>query len=73
MHQQINQGKTKYMPVTKKICTDGPTYLESSSCKFETVIVLDTWDQRSTTKISVLTSKNVSCQQTDVSMGLENI
>jgi sorting nexin-29 len=37
MHQQINQGKTKYMPVTKKICTDGPTYLEISSYKFETV------------------------------------
>jgi hypothetical protein len=25
------------MPVTKKICTDGPTYLETGPCKFETV------------------------------------
>jgi hypothetical protein len=37
MHLQINQGKTKYMPVTKKICTDGPTYLEIGPYKFETV------------------------------------
>jgi hypothetical protein len=36
MHLQINQGKTKYMPVTKKIYTDDPTYLEISSYKFET-------------------------------------
>jgi hypothetical protein len=26
MNLQINEGNTKYMPVTKKICTDGPTY-----------------------------------------------
>jgi hypothetical protein len=37
MHLQINKGKTKYMPVTKKICTDGPTYLEIGPYKFETV------------------------------------
>jgi hypothetical protein len=37
LHLQINQGKTKYMPVTKKICTDGPTYLEIGLYKFETV------------------------------------
>jgi sorting nexin-29 len=37
MHLQINQGKTKYMPVTKKIYTDGPTYLEIGPYKFETV------------------------------------
>jgi hypothetical protein len=37
MHLQINQGNTKYMPVTKKVCTDGPTYLEIGSYKFEIV------------------------------------
>jgi hypothetical protein len=37
MHLQINQGKTKYMPLTKKICTDGLTYLETGSYKFEIV------------------------------------
>jgi hypothetical protein len=37
MHLQINQGKTKYMPVTKKIHIDGPPYLETGSYKFETV------------------------------------
>jgi hypothetical protein len=37
MHLQINQGKTKYMTVTKKICMDGPSYLEIGSYKFETV------------------------------------
>jgi hypothetical protein len=36
MHLQINQGKTKYMPVTKQICTDGPTYLKIGPYKFET-------------------------------------
>jgi hypothetical protein len=36
MHQHINEGK-KYIPVTKKICTDGPTYLEIGPYKFETV------------------------------------
>jgi sorting nexin-29 len=74
MHLQINQGKTKYMPVTKQICSDGPTYLEITPYNLELFIVLHTWDQRSTTKmISVSTSKNISYQQTDVSMGLENI
>jgi hypothetical protein len=37
MHLQINEGKTKYKPATKKICTDGPTYLEIGPYKFETV------------------------------------
>jgi hypothetical protein len=37
MHLQLNQGKTKYMTVTKKICTDGPPHLEIGSYKFETV------------------------------------
>jgi hypothetical protein len=37
MHLQINQGKTKYMPVTNKICTDVPTYLEIGSHIVETV------------------------------------
>jgi hypothetical protein len=34
MHLQINQEKTKYIPVTKKICADGP---KIGSYKFETV------------------------------------
>jgi hypothetical protein len=37
MHLQINQGKTKYVLVTKKICTDGPTYLQVGPYKFEIV------------------------------------
>jgi hypothetical protein len=37
MHLQINQGKTKYVPVTKKIYMDGPPYLEIGCYKFETV------------------------------------
>jgi hypothetical protein len=37
MHLQKNQGKTKYMPVTKKLCTDGPPYLEIGSYKYKTV------------------------------------
>jgi hypothetical protein len=37
IHLQISQGETKYMPVTKKISTDGPTYLEIGPYKFETV------------------------------------
>jgi hypothetical protein len=73
MHLQINQEKAKHMPLTKKICTDGPTYLEIGPYKFELFIVLHTWDQRSATKISVSTSKTISYQQTDVSISLENI
>jgi hypothetical protein len=37
MHLQINHRKAKYMPVTKKICTDGSTYLEIGPYKFGTV------------------------------------
>jgi sorting nexin-29 len=37
MHLQINQEKTKYMPVTKKACTDGPSHTDIGSCKFEIV------------------------------------
>jgi hypothetical protein len=74
MHLQINQGKTKYVTVTKKICTHSPPYLEIGSCRFETAYSFNTWDQRSTIKmISMSTYKNVSYQQTDVSVGLENI
>jgi hypothetical protein len=35
IHLQINQAKN--MPVTKEICTDGPTYLEIGCYKFDTV------------------------------------
>jgi hypothetical protein len=35
MHLQINEGKK--MPVTKKTCTVGPTYLEIGPYKFENV------------------------------------
>jgi hypothetical protein len=37
MHLQINQEKTKYMPVTKKACTDGPYHIEIGFYKFEIV------------------------------------
>jgi hypothetical protein len=34
---QINQNKTKYMPVTKNECANGPVHVEIGSYKFETV------------------------------------
>jgi transaldolase len=34
---QINQNKTKYMPVTKNECASGPVHIEIGSYKFETV------------------------------------
>jgi hypothetical protein len=37
MNLQINQNKTKYMPVTKNECDSGPVHVEIGSCKFETV------------------------------------
>jgi hypothetical protein len=74
MHLQINRGKTKYVPVTKNICTHSPPYLEIGSYKFETAYSFNIWDQRSTIKmISMSAYKNVSYQQIYVSMGLENI
>ena len=36
-HIKINQGKTKYMPVTRKDCCVGPKNLEIESYKFEIV------------------------------------
>jgi hypothetical protein len=74
MHLQINQGKTKYMPVTKQICTDGHTYLEIGPYKFETVYSFTYLGLEVNYKngISVNIQK-VPYQQTHVSMGLENI
>jgi hypothetical protein len=37
MNLQITQSKTKYMPVTGKDCTSGPTYIEIGLYKFEAV------------------------------------
>jgi hypothetical protein len=37
MNLQINQNKTKYMPVTKSECASGPVHIEIGSYKFETV------------------------------------
>jgi hypothetical protein len=37
MHLNINQEKTKYMPVTRKDCTSYPSYIEIGSYKFENV------------------------------------
>jgi hypothetical protein len=37
MNLQINQNKTKYMPVTKNECANGPIHIEIGSYKFETV------------------------------------
>jgi hypothetical protein len=37
MHLEINQSKTKYMPVTKNECPNGPVLIEIGSYKFETV------------------------------------
>jgi hypothetical protein len=37
MHLQINQDKTKYMPITKKGCAGGIPWIEIDSYKFETV------------------------------------
>jgi hypothetical protein len=37
MHLQINQEKTKYMPITKKGCSGSPPLIENDSYKFETV------------------------------------
>jgi sorting nexin-29 len=34
---QINQNKSKYMPVTKNECSHGPVYIEIGSYKFQTV------------------------------------
>jgi hypothetical protein len=37
MHLNINQDKTKYMPVTKKDCSKIPSHIEIDSYRFETV------------------------------------
>ena len=37
MHLQINEGKTKYVPVTRKDCYVGPKNLEIASYKFDIV------------------------------------
>jgi hypothetical protein len=37
MHLNINQGKTKYMPETKKDCSKIPSHIEIDSYRFETV------------------------------------
>jgi sorting nexin-29 len=37
MHLNVNQEKTKYMPVTRKDCTSYPSYIEIESYKFEIV------------------------------------
>jgi sorting nexin-29 len=37
MNLQINQNKTKYMPVTKNECANGPVHIEIGSYKYETV------------------------------------
>jgi hypothetical protein len=37
MNLQINQNKTKYMPVTKNECANGPVHIEIGSYKCETV------------------------------------
>jgi hypothetical protein len=37
MHLNINQGKTKYMPVTKKDCSKIRSHIEIDSYRFETV------------------------------------
>jgi hypothetical protein len=37
MNLQINQEKTKYIPITKKGCVGGPPLIETDSYKFETV------------------------------------
>jgi hypothetical protein len=37
MHLNINQGKTKYMPVTKKDCSKIPSHIKIDSYKFEAV------------------------------------
>jgi sorting nexin-29 len=37
MHLNINQEKTKYMPVTRKDCTSYPSYIEIRSYEFEIV------------------------------------
>jgi hypothetical protein len=39
MQMQINQGNAKYKQITKKMCTDGLTYLEIDPHKFETVYI----------------------------------
>jgi hypothetical protein len=71
MHLQINQGEKKYMPVTKKPCTDGPSHIEIVPYKFEIVHSFNTWDRRLTAKtIPVLRSKNAFSVQADVSLDL---
>jgi hypothetical protein len=34
MNLQINQNETKYMPVTKNECANGPVHIEIGSHKF---------------------------------------
>jgi hypothetical protein len=51
MNLQINQNKTKYMPVTKNECANGPVHIEIGSYKFETVATSSTLDQKLTVKM----------------------
>jgi hypothetical protein len=52
MQLQTNQDKTKYIPVTKKDCTNGPAQTEIGSYKFEVVQASFTLDQRLITKMT---------------------
>jgi hypothetical protein len=73
MHLQINQGKTKYMQVIKKDCTNRPALVEIGSYEFEVV-------HRFTCLGSEVSCKNdisdeirkCVLSQTDVSMALGN-
>jgi hypothetical protein len=50
---QINQNKTKHMPVSKNECANGPVHIEIGSYKFETAASA-TLDQKLIVKMMLL-------------------
>jgi hypothetical protein len=73
-HLQINQAKRKDMPVAKKGCAGGTSFIEIDPLNLKLCIISLTWDQRSTEKMTLASgSKNVSFLQVDVFMDLRNI
>jgi hypothetical protein len=52
MNLQINQNKTKYMPVTRKDCANGPVHIEIGPYKLRLYVALPTLDQKLIVKMT---------------------
>jgi sorting nexin-29 len=70
---QINQNKTKYMPVTKNECANGPVHIEFGSYKFEIACSFAYLGSDVNCKMtSAMKQKSVYWQQINASMALGN-